>query len=144
MTDTGRPGITGRPAAIAVALAYALAAIFVGLGLLFLFAPRWGAALFGIPAPENAGIAYLPAIGLRDLAFGLYLAALARLASARALAAVLALTAVIPLGDIALVGIVRGLDSPFHLLLHGASAALMIGSAIFVRAVSAKNSGSDQ
>jgi hypothetical protein len=115
--------------------------MFVGLGALFLFAPRWGAGLFGIPAPENAGIAYLPAIGLRDLAFGFYLAALARLASARALAAVLALTTMIPLGDMLLVGMVRGLDSGLHLLLHGASAALMIGSAIFVRGKSGKNTG---
>jgi hypothetical protein len=130
---------TDRPAQIAVALTYALAAMFVALGALFLFAPHWGAGLFGIPAPENAGFAYLPAIGLRDLAFGLYLAALARLGSARALSAVLALTTLIPLGDMALVGWARGLDSGFHLLLHGASAALMAGSAIFVRAVSSKN-----
>jgi hypothetical protein len=47
----------------------------------------------------------------------------------------------IPLGDMLLVGMVRGLDSGLHLLLHGASAALMIGSAIFVRGMSGKNTG---
>ena len=124
--------MTGRPAPIAVALAFALAAMFVGLGLLFLFAPRWGAALFGIPAPENAGIAYLPAIGLRDLAFGLYLFALARLATARAVAAVLAITTLIPAGDIAIVAMERGLSSPGHLLLHAASGTTMAAGAAWL------------
>jgi Domain of unknown function (DUF4267) len=47
------------------------------LGVVFILSPRLGAAIFGIPAPDGAGQFYLLAIGLRDLAFGLYVAALA-------------------------------------------------------------------
>ena len=43
------------------------------MGALFVAAPGPAAALFGIQAPENAGRAYIPAIGFRDLALGLYL-----------------------------------------------------------------------
>jgi hypothetical protein len=110
----------------------ALSALFVGLGGLFVLAPRLGAALFGLPAPEGASLGYLPAIGLRDLAFGLYLFALARLATARAVATVLAITTLIPAGDVAIVALERGLSSPGHLLLHAASGATMAAGAAWL------------
>lgn len=113
-------------------LVWALSCLFVLLGLLFLVAPRHGAALFGLPAPEGSSFGYLPAIGLRDLAFGLYLFALSRTAEPRALALVLAITVLIPVGDVALVAIERGLESPGHLLLHAASALTLAASAAWV------------
>ena len=82
---------------------FALSGVFVLLGLLFVLAPRAGAALFGIAAPEGPGLSYVSAIGLRDLAFGAYLAALARLATHRPVGTVLGLTVLIPAGDVALV-----------------------------------------
>jgi hypothetical protein len=110
----------------------ALSALFVGLGLLFILAPHLGAALFGLPAPDGPSLGYLPVIGLRDLAFGLYLFALARLATARAVAAVLAITVLIPAGDVAIVAMERGLSSPGHLLLHAMSGATMAAGAAWL------------
>ena len=109
----------------------ALSCVFVLLGLLFLTAPRLGAALFGLPAPEGSAFGYLPAIGLRDLAFGLYLAALAWTAP-RALALILGITVLIPVGDVLIVAFARGLDSPAHLLLHAASALTLAGAAAWL------------
>ena len=106
-------------------LVLALSGVFVLLGLLFVVAPRLGAALFGLPAPEGSALAYLPALGLRDLAFGLYLFALGRTAPPAALGAVLGITVLIPVGDIIIVALERGWDSPGHLVLHGASALTM-------------------
>lgn len=110
----------------------ALSGVFVGLGGLFVLAPRLGAALFGLPAPEGASLGYLPVVGLRDLAFGLYLFALARLATRRAVAAVLAITVLIPAGDVAVVALERGWSSPGHLLLHGLSGATMAAGAAWL------------
>jgi hypothetical protein len=119
----------GRPSAW---LVLALSGLFVLLGLLFLGAPRLGAAVFGLPAPQGPALAYLPAIGLRDLAFGLYLFALARTAPPAALAAVLGITVLIPVGDVVIVALERGRDSPGHLALHGASALTMAAASAWV------------
>ncbi len=110
----------------------AVAAGFLLLGSLFILAPRAGAALFGIPAPEGLGLAYLRAIGFRDLALSLYIASLALLSTRRALAIVLGLTTLIPLCDTALVAHAIGLSSPGHLALHGASALLFASLAAWI------------
>ena len=102
------------------------------LGLLFVLAPRLGAAVFGIAAPDGPGAAYLVAIGLRDIAFGLYIAALALLAERRAVGIVLAITVLIPTGDIAILLAERGLSAPGHLLLHALSGLYMAGAALWV------------
>src|SRR4051812_16867685 len=39
-----------------------LSATFFLIGALFILAPRWGATLFGIPAPEDRGLAYVPGL----------------------------------------------------------------------------------
>jgi hypothetical protein len=57
-------------------------------------------------------------VGVRDLVFGAYVAALATFASRRAVGVVLGATVLIPLADIALLLAVRGLDAPWQLLLH--------------------------
>jgi hypothetical protein len=108
------------------------AGVFLALGILFILAPRAGAGLFGLPAPEGAAHGYLPAIGLRDLAFGLYLALLAFLGSRRTLGFVFAATLVIPLGDLALVGFARGLDAPLPLALHAVSGLGMAGASLWL------------
>ncbi len=110
----------------------ALSGVFILLGLLFVFAPRSGAALFGIAAPEGPGLSYVSAIGLRDLAFGAYLGALSRLAPRRAVGTVLALTILIPIGDVILVYLERGFESPIHLLLHAGSGIVMAAGAIWL------------
>jgi len=115
-------------------LVLALAGVFVLLGLLFVFAPRAGAALFGIAAPEGPGLSYVSAIGLRDLAFGAYLAALSRLSTRRAVGIVLGLTILIPAGDVILVFLDRGFESPKHLLLHAGSGLVMAAGALWLLA----------
>ena len=113
-------------------LVLVLSAVFVLLGLLFIFAPRAGAALFGIAAPEGSGLSYVSAIGLRDLAFGAYLAALSRLSTRRATGTVLGLTVLIPAGDVILVFLERGFESPMHLLLHAGSGLVMAAVAFWL------------
>jgi hypothetical protein len=113
-------------------LVWCLSFAFVGLGLLFLLAPRAGAALFGLPAPESESFGYLPAIGLRDLAFGLYLLILSFTASRRILGLIFAATLVIPVGDIVIVAAARGADAAINLLLHGVSAVVMAAASIWL------------
>jgi Domain of unknown function (DUF4267) len=117
-------------------LVFALAGVFVSLGLLFLFAPRAGAGLFGIPAPAGQGLAYVIAIGLRDLAFGLCLFALACLASRRIVGTVLSIMVLIPVGDVVLVAAERGF-APGHLLLHAASGLILAASSAWLLAQAA-------
>jgi len=109
-----------------------LSLVFIGLGLLFLVAPRAGAALFGLAAPEGESSGYLPAIGLRDLAFGLYLLILSFTAPRRSLGLILAATLVIPIGDLVIVAAVRGSDAVLNLMLHGVSAAVMAAGSIWL------------
>ena len=131
MTGRGKPsGLSwSEPSAW---LVLALSGVFVVLGLLFVLAPRTGAALFGIAAPEGSGLSYVSAIGLRDLAFGAYLAALSRLSTRRTLGVVLGLTVLIPAGDVVIVFLERGFESPKHLLLHAGSGIVMALSALWL------------
>jgi hypothetical protein len=123
-------------------LVWCLGIAFVGLGLLFLLSPRAGAALFGLSAPEGEGFGYLPAIGLRDLAFGLYLLILSFTATPRVLGFIFAATLVIPIGDVIIVAAARGTDAILNLLLHGASATVMaVGSIWLLRSSTNNNTG---
>jgi hypothetical protein len=101
------------------------------IGVVFILKPGLGAAIFGVPAPPGSE-PYLIAIGLRDVAFGLYILALALFSSRRAVGLVLALTVLIPLGDILIVAHQRGLSAPGHLMLHAASGTYMIAAALWV------------
>ncbi len=109
-----------------------LAAAFLVLGILFVVLPRWGAALFGIPAPEGPGRAYVRAIGFRDVALALYIMALALFSGRRALSIVLGVTVLIPVCDVALVAASIGLSSPGHLALHAGSAIIFAGLAFWL------------
>ncbi|MFC7543794.1 DUF4267 domain-containing protein [Siccirubricoccus deserti] len=82
--------------------------------------------------PRGGGAAWLAVVGLRDLAFGGYILALARLSTRCAVGVVLGVTAVIPLGDVLILLAVRGLSSPGHLLLHLASAGVMAAAAAWM------------
>jgi hypothetical protein len=137
--ENGRPGLPlDEPSTW---LVLGLSGVFLALGLLFILAPRAGAALFGIAAPEGPGLSYVSAIGLRDLAFGAYLAALSRLATRRAVGVVLGLTVLIPAGDVVIVFLERGLESPGHLLLHGLSGLVMIAGAAWLLTQASRHTG---
>jgi hypothetical protein len=128
--ERGAGGAGVRNLTTWIILAPAIGLLF--LGVLFIVRPRLGAALFGMPAPEGAGPAYLAAIGIRDLAFGLYIAALGLFATRRAVGLVLAITVLIPVGDILILFAERGLAAGVHLLLHGVSGLYMAGAALWV------------
>jgi hypothetical protein len=130
MTGNGNRGLSwSEPSTW---LVWCLGFAFIGLGMLFLLAPRAGAALFGLPAPEGESFGYLPAIGLRDLAFGLYLLILSFTATPRVLGLIFAATLVIPVGDVVIVAAARGTEAIINLLLHGASAAVMAASSVWL------------
>jgi hypothetical protein len=65
-------------------------------GSLFLVAPRTGLALFGLTAGDEE---LLPAVGVRQLAFGLVILLLALLREVRALSVVLLVGAAVPAVD---------------------------------------------
>ncbi len=109
-----------------------LAALFLLLGLLFIAVPPWGALLFGIPASDGSALSYVRAIGFRDVALALYIAALALWSTPRALSLVLGITVLIPVLDLVLLLGERGFSSPGHLVLHGASALCFAGLALWV------------
>jgi 3-hydroxyisobutyrate dehydrogenase len=104
-----------RDAGTWLVLAPGIGLVFIGV--VFVLRPDWGAAIFGVPAPPGSE-PYLIAIGLRDIAFGFYILALALFSSRQAVGVVLALTVLIPLGDILIVAHQRGLSAPGHLMLH--------------------------
>jgi len=109
----------------------AVAGAFGFLGLCFVFAPRTGSALFGIPAEGGAAEAYVRAIGFRDLTLGVYISALAWWSCRRALSIVLGATVIIPICDLVLLVSVAGLS--WHLIAHAASAACFTALAFLVR-----------
>ena len=127
--DRERAGAV-RDLATWVAIAPAVALVL--LGLVLIVTPTVGAAIFGLPLPPGSAAGYVPAIGVRDIAFGLYILALAWFSSRRAVGIVLALTALIPMGDILVLVSHTGLSSPWHLALHGVSGLYMAAAAAWV------------
>ncbi|WP_230529948.1 DUF4267 domain-containing protein [Microvirga roseola] len=113
-------------------LVWLLAATFVGLGVLFVLAPGLGALVFGLPAPEGTSFGYLPAIGLRDLAFGIYLLILSLTATRRIVGLIFGATVLIPIGDMTIIAVERGLEAAGYLLLHGFSGATMLAASIWL------------
>ena len=99
---------------------------------MFIASPHTGAAVFGLPAPEGHGAAWVAVVGLRDLAFGGNVLALALLSIRHAVDLVLGTTVLIPLGDVLVLLAVRGFSSPGQLLLHLASAGLMAAAAAWL------------
>ena len=111
----------------------AAALALVALSVVFVAAPRWGAAVFGLPAPEgNSAAAWIAVVGLRDPAFGGYVLALALFSTRRAVGLVLGTTVLIPLGDTAVLLAVRGFSARGHLLLHVASGCVMVAAAAWM------------
>ncbi|MBP0495573.1 DUF4267 domain-containing protein [Roseomonas indoligenes] len=109
-------------------------AALAALGVLIVLAPRMGAALFGLPAPEGEALGYVRALGIRDIAFGGYVLVLALLSGLRAAGLVLAVTLLIPAGDLLLLLILRGFSSPLHLMLHAGSGCYVgLGAYILLR-----------
>ncbi len=97
-----------------------VALAFGALGLLFIALPVPASVLFGIKADSDTALAYVRALGIRDVALCLYLLGVSTL-SARSLRALLGFSVVIPAGDLALVFAMSGFRSPVQLALHALS-----------------------
>lgn len=110
-----------------------MAACFLLLGVIFISMPTWGAAIFGIPAPSGSGEAYVRALGARDAAVALYIAALTLFSTRQSLSIVLGATVLIPLCDIVLIVIITEFSAPWTLALHAGSALCFVGMARWVR-----------
>lgn len=121
-------------------LVRALGAAFGLLGLVFIALPRPASSLFGIAAEGGAALAYVRALGFRDVALCLYLLALSG-ASLRASRLLLGLSAVIPAGDFALVLAVSRFSALGPLVLHAASGIVLLILAAWPQGRSERDGG---
>jgi hypothetical protein len=108
-------------------------ATFLTLGIGFAAAPQVGASVFGIGA-DGMALAYVRAIGFRDIALALYIFGLIVLGARGALSIVLAGSLVIPACDVALVLSVSGWSSAGQVFLHLAGAVALAGTSFWLRA----------
>ena len=102
-----------------------LGAAFLILGIGFAAAPQVGAWVFGIGAADGTALAYVRALGFRDVALALYIFGLIAYGARRALSIVLGASLVIPACDVALVLSVSGWSSVGQVFVHLAGAAAL-------------------
>jgi hypothetical protein len=121
---------TALPATARLAV-IALCCLFMVLGLFFLAAPGLAADVFGLPRPDQRD--WVRAIGLRDVALALYIAALYRTGARRALSDLLLISVLMPVGDFILVALNTGLSAWPSLLLHAAGGIALAVTALLVR-----------
>ena len=114
--------------------ALSLGAAFLILGIGFAAAPRFGAWIFGIETEPGSTLAYVRAIGFRDIALAFYIFGLIAFGTPRALGVVLASSLVIPACDVALVLSVSGWRSIAQVFVHLAGAASLAIVAGWLRA----------
>jgi hypothetical protein len=114
--------------------ALSLGAAFLILGIGFAAAPRFGAWIFGIETEPGSTLAYVRAIGFRDIALAFYIFGLIAFGTRRGLSVVLAASLVIPACDVALVLSVSGWRSIAQVFVHLAGAASLAIVAVWLRA----------
>src|SRR5271157_3970632 len=104
----------------------ALRGLFMSLvGVALIASPFSAVQAFGIDPSHMADIALAPGMGVRELAIGLTIVALAAMRKARALGAVLLIASIVPVGDFAIAGKALGyaaaarhlMTLPFSLIL---------------------------
>ena len=104
----------------------ALLGLFMSLvGVALIASPFSAVQAFGIDPSHMADIALAPGMGVRELAIGLTIVALAAMRKARALGAVLLIASIVPVGDFAIAGKALGyaaaarhlMTLPFSLIL---------------------------
>ena len=113
-------------------LVRALGVTFGILGALLILWPQAGSVLFGLRTQDALALAYVRALGFRDIALSLYLLVLSRVAP-RACRAVLGISVLIPACDLTLVMVERGGSAPGSLLLHAASGICLAALALWPR-----------
>jgi hypothetical protein len=110
----------------------ALAVIFAALGMLLIIWPQAGSILFGLGTDDVPALAYVRALGFRDIALSVYLLVLSQVAP-QACRTVLGISVLIPACDLILVLAERGVSAPGSLLLHAASGVCLAALALWPR-----------
>jgi hypothetical protein len=115
-----------RPASVSFAVAGALAAFMLFLGVRGLVAPLVAAKGFGLPLDDIGDAVWLQIKGGRDLCAGLGLVAFLALRDKRVMAIFLLVNVLIPANDLLV-----SLSAPLHntgyaLAVHGGAATLMV------------------
>ena len=110
-----------------------IAAGIIFIGVRFIVAPLVGATGFGVPSTENQTVAYLWAIGTRDIVSGLFLIVFLWLkVNRRVLAAFIFVASLIPIGDALNVYANVGATNLTALVIHVGTALFMIILATFL------------
>ena len=121
----------GRPT-VWLALVRALGAVFGVLGALLIAWPQAGSALFGLETDNDLALAYVRALGFRDIALSLYLLVLS-MVSPRACRVVLGVSVLIPACDLLLMIVERGGSAHGSLVLHALSGICLAALALWPR-----------
>lgn len=110
-----------------------LGATFLAIGAAFMSAPGFGAWLFGIYTEGPIALAYVRALGFRDVALALYIFGLLAFGTARTLSLVLACSLVIPALDVILVWHQAGNAALVQIAVHLAGAFALLTVAAWLR-----------
>jgi hypothetical protein len=110
---------------MALVLAALLGLFMSVVGVALIASPFHAVQAFGIDPSHMADLALAPGMGVRELAIGLAIVALAAMRKARALGAVLLIASIVPVGDFAIAGKALGyaaavrhlMTLPFSLIL---------------------------
>ena len=122
-------------AVIGPTLSALVALAFIALGIGSYVAPRALAENYGLPISSATEIAYLRALGTRDLVLGLLVGRFLATAESRAaLRATVAVSAIVAAGDFSAVFGVRGGNAKTALAIHGSGiAGLLLVLALLAR-----------
>lgn len=118
---------------LAIGLALFLALAIIAIGTQYLMNPRAATRSFGLPLPESGAniVWWLRLKGVRDIASGLAVLAFMAWNTPLGVGIILLVEAVIPVGDmLVILGAKGSTKSAFGM--HGATAVLMVLTAVFV------------
>lgn len=118
---------------IGTILAYAAATAFISLGLGALAAPKASSLQYGLATEDEDALAYVRALGVRDLVLGLALFAFSLAREGNAAAIVAELGALIGFSDFLIVASRRGNAARRNLVIHGAGTIGLLGVWIAIR-----------
>lgn|GEM_PF-1893901 len=112
---------------LSVAVVIVIGISLVLVGVTAIVAPMFASAMYGVAVTERTAQTYVWAAGIRDIAIGCWLLALAALsAGLRVLGISVMAAALIPAGDTIIVWAAAGKHSAFALALHGSSAIVFV------------------
>jgi hypothetical protein len=124
VNETFFPGVE---ASVQNPLAAALGGVFVLIGTGAMLAPRLSAGQYGLPTGDPTALAFVRALGARDVAIGGAL--LANLEDRHALSGICFWATVAALADASAVTSIRGLRPQLAIHLGGAAALALAGNA---------------